>query len=259
MPSISSPARSSLSGGRANVLLWVLRGLLAAVFLQSGIPKWLGDDATTATFEELGARRSSSRTAIRSCPRSSSSWRRSWRGTGVRRSSPCCTDSTSAPPAANAAQVSDLDEFAEVTHLMREVSRRISHLGGEVASEYDLTPMAANALWYAGVSDAAPSMRELAHRIRTDPSRMTALADELEARGLVERQTDPTNRRVKLLVLTPTGAKLRRSLVERVYEGSPIKRLSPADRAKLSAVLHQALGVSTSSELPLKHESRRSS
>ena len=66
--------------------------------------------------------------------------------------------------------------------------------------------MAVNALWYAGIGDSAPSMRELAQRVRADPSRMTAVADELEARGLLERQTDPDNRRVKLLVLTPAGA-----------------------------------------------------
>ena len=87
--------------------------------------------------------------------------------------------------------MSDLEGFAELTHLVREVSARISRRGVEVASEYDLTPMAANALWYAGIGDTAPSMRELALRVRTDPSRMTAVADELEARGLLERQTDP--------------------------------------------------------------------
>ena len=41
---------------------------------------------------------------------------------------------------------------------------------------------------------------------------------------------------------------------ERVYARSPIKLLSPADRAALSAVLCEALGVSSSSELPLKHD-----
>jgi uncharacterized membrane protein YphA (DoxX/SURF4 family) len=45
----------SSSSDRANIALWVLRALLAAVFLMSGIPKWLGDDAATATFAELGA------------------------------------------------------------------------------------------------------------------------------------------------------------------------------------------------------------
>jgi len=55
MPSISSHTRHAVSGGRANVLLWVVRVLLAAVFLSTGIPKLLGDDAMTATFAELGA------------------------------------------------------------------------------------------------------------------------------------------------------------------------------------------------------------
>ena len=130
--------------------------------------------------------------------------------------------------------VSDLEGFAELTHLLREVSARISRRGVEVASEFELTPMAVNALWYAGIGDTAPSMRELALRVRADPSRMTAVADELEARGLLERQTDPNNRRVKLLVLTPAGAKLRRSLVR-----ARVRRV--ADRAALAGRPGQAL------------------
>jgi len=55
MPSFRSRSLSSSTGVRANASMWVLQGLLAAVFLWSGIPKLLGDDATTATFEELGA------------------------------------------------------------------------------------------------------------------------------------------------------------------------------------------------------------
>jgi len=79
--------------------------------------------------------------------------------------------------------VSDLEGFAELAHLLREMSSRISRRGVEVASEYELTPMAVNALWYSGIGDGAPSMRELAQRVRADPSRMTAVADELEAAG----------------------------------------------------------------------------
>jgi putative oxidoreductase len=55
MPSIGSRGRPSSSGGFANASLWVLRGLLAAVFLSTGVRKWLGDDGMTATFDELGA------------------------------------------------------------------------------------------------------------------------------------------------------------------------------------------------------------
>jgi len=37
------------------VFMWVLRILLAAVFLFAGVRKWLGDDAMVATFADLGA------------------------------------------------------------------------------------------------------------------------------------------------------------------------------------------------------------
>jgi uncharacterized membrane protein len=55
MPSLSSHTRLAAPGRYGNAALWVLRALLAAVFLMSGVPKLLGDDATTATFAELGA------------------------------------------------------------------------------------------------------------------------------------------------------------------------------------------------------------
>lgn len=51
MPSLSLAS----FGGHASAFLWVLRGLLAAVFLSAGVRKWLGDDGMTATFAELGA------------------------------------------------------------------------------------------------------------------------------------------------------------------------------------------------------------
>ena len=42
-------------------------------------------------------------------------------------------------------------------------------------------------------------MRHLASLLKCDPSNVTFLVDRLEERGLVERQTDPADRRVKLV------------------------------------------------------------
>ena len=42
------------------------------------------------------------------------------------------------------------------------------------------------------------SQRELARRLHYDPSNITALADSLEARGLIERRTDASDRRFRL-------------------------------------------------------------
>jgi putative oxidoreductase len=55
MPSIDSRPRLAFSGCRSDAVVWGLRVLLAAVFLSTGIRKWLGDDGMTATFAELGA------------------------------------------------------------------------------------------------------------------------------------------------------------------------------------------------------------
>ena len=60
-------------------------------------------------------------------------------------------------------------------------------------------------------------MRELAERLKSDPSNVTGLIDRLEARGLVERRPDPNDRRIKGLALTAAGARLRERLFARLY------------------------------------------
>jgi len=56
------------------------------------------------------------------------------------------------------------------------------------------------------------TQRELARRLHYDPSNITALADSLEARGLIERRPDASDRRFRLLALTPEGERVRASL-----------------------------------------------
>lgn len=56
---------------------------------------------------------------------------------------------------------------------------------------------------------AAPmTLRELAAVMGVDPPNCTAIVDDLEGRGLVERRPHPTDRRSKLVVITPAGAAL---------------------------------------------------
>ncbi len=56
------------------------------------------------------------------------------------------------------------------------------------------------------------SQRELARRLHYDPSNINALADSLEARGLIERRADAADRRFRLLALTPEGERVRTTL-----------------------------------------------
>jgi DNA-binding MarR family transcriptional regulator len=52
------------------------------------------------------------------------------------------------------------------------------------------------------------SMGEMARGIGVDPSYVTALVDDLDARGLAQREASPDDRRVKIVVLTKAGRKL---------------------------------------------------
>ena len=72
----------------------------------------------------------------------------------------------------------------------------------------------------------------LAQAIHADKSRIISVLDELQERGLIQRQPDETDRRVHLLSLTPAGDRLRRSVEAgiRSREEEVLAVLPPADR-----------------------------
>jgi len=82
------------------------------------------------------------------------------------------------------------------------------------------------------------SQRELARRLHYDPSNITALADSLESRGLIERRADASDRRFRLLALTPEGERLRVSLEERLAQPPNfLDRLTPTEQKQLLQLL----------------------
>ena len=82
------------------------------------------------------------------------------------------------------------------------------------------------------------SQRELARRLHYDPSNITALADSLEARGLIERRADASDRRFRLLALTAEGERLRATLEERLAQPPLfLDRLTPAEQKHLLQLL----------------------
>jgi DNA-binding MarR family transcriptional regulator len=83
------------------------------------------------------------------------------------------------------------------------------------------------------------SMKDLATRLKCDGSFVTAIADGLEQRDLARREVDPKDRRVKNLVLTPAGDRLREQ-VQELFDGFPgLARLEPEERASLIALLRK--------------------
>jgi DNA-binding MarR family transcriptional regulator len=89
-----------------------------------------------------------------------------------------------------------------------------------VLAELDLTPNDTRALTELDVS-AGRTMRSLAEGWGCDASNATWIVDRLEKRGLVERRPKPGDRRVKLVVLTPAGAKARKRLLDRLFQPPP--------------------------------------
>jgi MarR family transcriptional regulator, organic hydroperoxide resistance regulator len=108
-------------------------------------------------------------------------------------------------------------------------------------AEFDLAPAQAFALHELQV-DQPLSMRELANRLRCDPSNITGLIDRLETRGLVERRAHPADRRVKYLLLTATGFQLRQRLSARLYAApSWVADLQDEEQRILSQLLLRML------------------
>jgi DNA-binding MarR family transcriptional regulator len=107
--------------------------------------------------------------------------------------------------------------------------------------EFDLFPPQ---LLVLKTLDRPRPMREVAATMGCDSSNLTGITDRLEERGLVMRTADPDDRRVKRLVLTEDGKRLRRQIV--AYLGRPpegaVDALSERDLTQLQRLLAKALG-----------------
>src|SRR5881397_2425267 len=79
---------------------------------------------------------------------------------------------------------------------------------GAQLGELGLSFAQAHALRMLDPEEPLP-MSALAERLFCDASNVTGIADRLETRGLVRRQSAEGDRRVKALTITPKGVNLR--------------------------------------------------
>jgi DNA-binding MarR family transcriptional regulator len=94
-------------------------------------------------------------------------------------------------------------------------------------------------------------MGRLACALGCDASNVTGIVDRLEKRGLIERRPSERDRRVKVLVVTPEGARVRRRLLLRLGEPpQSIAALSPSDRRRLALLLRRALSRAAAAPAP---------
>src|SRR3954468_819968 len=120
--------------------------------------------------------------------------------------------------------------------LMRFFFAQRAHLPASGAA-FDLSPIQCHVLHLIDPRRRLP-MRRLADTLSCDASNVTGLVDRLESRGLVRRQPSPRDRRVKVLLLTPTGARVRAQLLRQMTGSSlPLSRLSLDQRRSLVEIL----------------------
>jgi DNA-binding MarR family transcriptional regulator len=87
------------------------------------------------------------------------------------------------------------------------------------------------------------TVKQLAHAATMDAPATTVTVNDLEDRGLVVRETDPTNRRCKVVSLTEAGHAMV-AKIDGVEDPAPnvLVNLDPGDLKTLQAILDRATG-----------------
>ena len=90
--------------------------------------------------------------------------------------------------------------------------------------------------------DCPLAMKDLGLRMKCDPSFVTNIADQLEKRGLATRESDPADRRVKRIALTPAGLELKERIETEILGGLPWRHaLDNDERACLLGLVRKLL------------------
>jgi DNA-binding MarR family transcriptional regulator len=89
---------------------------------------------------------------------------------------------------------------------------------------------------------AAPTtLRELAARMKCEPSNAIVVIDKLEDQQLIERRPHPTDRRAKQIHLTPQGSQHRDRLLTLLREAPLSTGLTEQEQDLLQSLLQRAL------------------
>jgi DNA-binding MarR family transcriptional regulator len=111
-----------------------------------------------------------------------------------------------------------------------------------LAAELQLSPAQCHVLHLIEPERPIP-MGRLAETLACDRSNVTGLVDRLESRGLVRREPSAADRRVKVLVLTPSGSRVRALLLERLtVPPATFARLTIREQRMLVRILTRLLG-----------------
>jgi DNA-binding MarR family transcriptional regulator len=120
---------------------------------------------------------------------------------------------------------------------MAEFLGQLMQRGEKLAEQFGVPVFCLKAMHRLGTS---VTMKELGRQMHCDPSFVTMIADTLEERGLARREPNPTDRRLKNLVLTSDGLELKRRLEAALLAQMPWSdALDVAERSHLLELIRK--------------------
>jgi MarR family transcriptional regulator, lower aerobic nicotinate degradation pathway regulator len=122
----------------------------------------------------------------------------------------------------------DLDNLPG--HYIRRLQQIAVAIFLDESREFEVTPVQYGALQAISNSPGI-DQRTLASRIGFDTSTIGGVIDRLDARGLVLRSASETDRRVRLLTLTPAGRTLTQAVVPTMLRAQE-RILAPLPKAE---------------------------
>jgi DNA-binding MarR family transcriptional regulator len=122
--------------------------------------------------------------------------------------------------------------------LLAQVGAHAASRFASMLGDVELTPPHAGIL-RAVAAGSGISQQALAALLGMVPSRLVALLDELEAKGLVERRDNAEDRRVYALHLTEKGARMMAELgrIARAHDEAVCAALDVKEREQLAGLL----------------------
>ena len=118
------------------------------------------------------------------------------------------------------------------------VARQLRERSQETLAPWDITPAHLRALRTLR-RHGTMRLSELSDHLQIAPRSTTEVVDALEARDLVRRRTDPSDRRATLVEVTEHGTDVLAAIRDTrgTEAGRVFGRLSPPDRAGLARIL----------------------
>lgn len=133
-----------------------------------------------------------------------------------------------------------MDSNLNIYHKLLLLMMQSKHRMADIMEHRQMTPVQGMLLmlFEPGIGK---SMQELSRQMSCDASNMTGLIDRLGAQQLIDRTTDPSDRRVKVIKLSQKGIDCKREVLEalRQSEAVDMQRLTSQEKKEFITIVQK--------------------